>query len=183
MTSARRSRSAGWCIRLLSAKARLMLFLRKQLAGDDMDDVPVRAKSKSRAEPRMRRPEPEEDDVEERRRRIRLRGRGGRRGGAGARAAQIARAGAAAQSQEGRLRSSRSESSCRAESQRPHQPEHRRDRGARRGAGKRSRRFRREGRNHQCAPGSGGDAVRTRAGAGHQVVARHRSWPTTSPVR
>jgi len=61
----RTSISIGWVVHtLLSAKARLMLLLRKQLAGDD-DDMPVRAKAASRTEPRMRRPEPEEDVVEE----------------------------------------------------------------------------------------------------------------------
>lgn len=62
----RTSISIGWLVHtLLSAKARLMLFLRKQLAGDDLDDLPVRATGKSRAEPRLRRPEPEEDAAEE----------------------------------------------------------------------------------------------------------------------
>ncbi|ARP99133.1 DNA translocase FtsK [Pseudorhodoplanes sinuspersici] len=62
----RTSISIGWLVHtLLSAKARLMLFLRKQLAGDDMDDLPVRAKGKSRAEPRMRPAEPEENDLDE----------------------------------------------------------------------------------------------------------------------
>ena len=57
----RTSISIGWIVHtLLSAKARLMLFLRKQLSSDDMDGLPAPAKSaRSRAEPRMRRPEPE----------------------------------------------------------------------------------------------------------------------------
>ena len=62
----RTSISIGWLVHtLLSAKARMMLLLRKQLAGDDVDDVPVRAKATPRAEPRMRRPEPEPVDVDE----------------------------------------------------------------------------------------------------------------------
>ncbi len=62
----RTSISIGWLVHtLLSAKARMMLLLRKQLAGDDEDDAPVRAKPASRAEPRMRRPEPEPVDADE----------------------------------------------------------------------------------------------------------------------
>ncbi len=66
----RTSISIGWIVHtLLSAKARLMLFLRKQLAGDDVDELPAPAKTRARAEPRMRRPEPEpeidEDDGDE----------------------------------------------------------------------------------------------------------------------
>ena len=66
----RTSISIGWIVHtLLSAKARVMLFVRKKLASDDeLDDLPApAAKSRVRAEPRMRRPElePEQDYEEE----------------------------------------------------------------------------------------------------------------------
>jgi len=59
--SERTSISIGWIVHtLLSAKARVMLLLRKQLASDDMDELPAPAKSpRARTEPRMRRPAPE----------------------------------------------------------------------------------------------------------------------------
>ena len=44
------------------------------------------------------------------------------------------------------------------------------------------RRFRRARRNHQCASRPGGDAVRTRARARHQVVARHRARRRHRPL-
>ena len=53
--------------------------------------------------------------------------------------------------------------------------------GKRHRARRRARRFRRARRDHQCAAGPGGDALRARAGAGHQIVAgdqprrRHRA--------
>jgi len=65
----RTSISIGWLVHtLLSAKARVMLFVRKKLASDDeFDDLPAPAKSRARAEPRLRRaePEPEEDYAED----------------------------------------------------------------------------------------------------------------------
>ena len=48
------------------------------------------------------------------------------------------------------------------------------DRGKRQGAGKRARRLRRARRDHQRASGSGRHALRARARARHQVLARDR---------
>jgi S-DNA-T family DNA segregation ATPase FtsK/SpoIIIE len=63
----RTSVSLGWIVHtLLSLKARMSIFLRKRLGGDDLDVRPARnAAPAARAEPRMRRAEPEaEDDYE-----------------------------------------------------------------------------------------------------------------------
>jgi S-DNA-T family DNA segregation ATPase FtsK/SpoIIIE len=61
----RTSISLGWLAHLLlSVKARLSIFIRRQLSGDDPDLRPARSEpAASRAEPRMRRaaPEPEDD--------------------------------------------------------------------------------------------------------------------------
>ena len=59
--------------------------------------------------------------------------------------------------------------------QRARDREHQRDPGERHAARRRARRFRRARRDHQCAAGPGGDALRARAGARHQIVARHQS--------
>jgi S-DNA-T family DNA segregation ATPase FtsK/SpoIIIE len=62
----RASISLGWITHmLLSVKARLSIFIRRQLGGDDLDLRPARSEAAaSRAEPRMRRAasEPENDD-------------------------------------------------------------------------------------------------------------------------
>jgi S-DNA-T family DNA segregation ATPase FtsK/SpoIIIE len=62
----RASISLGWITHmLLSVKARLSIFIRRQLGGDDLDLRPARSEAAaSRAEPRMRRAasEPEDDD-------------------------------------------------------------------------------------------------------------------------
>jgi S-DNA-T family DNA segregation ATPase FtsK/SpoIIIE len=64
----RGSVSLGWLVHLmLSAKARLTLFIRRRLSGDDELAVrPARpAAGAMRAEPRMQRPEPEEESYDE----------------------------------------------------------------------------------------------------------------------
>ena len=76
----RGSVSLGWLVHLmLSAKARLSLFIRRRLSGDEEIAVrPARpAAGTTRVEPRMQRPEPEDGK--------RRRGRGIRAGGAGRR--------------------------------------------------------------------------------------------------
>ncbi|MET0868452.1 MAG: DNA translocase FtsK 4TM domain-containing protein [Pseudorhodoplanes sp.] len=64
----RTSISLGWIVHtLLSLKARLTIFLRKQLGGDELDIRPAKAAPAARSEPRMKRAEPEpepEDDYE-----------------------------------------------------------------------------------------------------------------------
>lgn len=61
----RGSVSLGWLVHmLLSAKARLSLFIRRRLSGDD--EIATRpARPAARAEPRMQRTEPEEDAYED----------------------------------------------------------------------------------------------------------------------
>jgi len=63
----RTSISLGWIVHtLLSLKARLSIFIRKRLGGDDIDPRPARnAAPAARAEPRMRRAEPEPEDDHE----------------------------------------------------------------------------------------------------------------------
>ena len=167
--SAPRSRSAGCTHLLLSAKARVSMFIRRRLGDDEIDvaSAPRPERRAARAEPRMRRRRAGGG-----RRGLRRRGRRGRaapaprkaRAAATAEAAQVKR----------RLRAAAAQHPGRAQGQRQIEPEHRGDRGARRIARKRAGGFRRQGRDHQCAPRPGGDALRTRARARHQVVARDR---------
>ena len=56
------------------------------------------------------------------------------------------------------------------------------DPGERRRARRRACRFRRTRRDHQCAAGAGGHALRAGAGAGHQIVARHQPCRRHRPV-
>ena len=81
-----------------------------------------------------------------------------------------------------RLRAALAQFPDRAARLRAHHAVERPHRRQRRGAGKRARRFRRARRDHQCAPRPGGDAVRTGAGARHQVVARHRACRRHRPL-
>ena len=168
----RASISLGWLVHLLLSAEGAALDLHPAAPAATTKSTSARRgpnAAAARAEPRMRRAEPEpedevdeyEEEEEEERRPPRAR----RASSAAAEAAQVQR----------RLRAAAAQHPGRSQGQRQVEPEHRGNRGARRGARKRAGRFRRQGRDHQRAPRPGGDALRTRARARHQVLARDRS--------
>ena len=93
-----------------------------------------------------------------------------------------ARAREAGQALERRLSAARADAARRAEAHRPLRAEPGIDPGERHVARKRAGRFRRARRDHQCAPRPGGHALRARAGARHQVVARDRPGRRHRPL-
>ena len=107
------------------------------------------------------------------------RGRGrGRRGGRGARRPRAAQESRPAPAREKIFRQVRTAVAVGAHGAKglgPATAQQGRARGQFARAGKRARRFRRPRRDRQGQSRARGDAVRTRAGAGHQIVARHRA--------
>ena len=173
----RGSVSLGWLVHLmLSAKARLSLFIRRRLSGDD--EIAVRPARPGRGHagsnracgaPSLKWKAPTRKKNTSRRSRKKTRKSLLRR----RKRSRVQPAPKATPF--GQLRAAAADAAGAGQGQRQGNDEHRGHRGERRVARKRAGRFRRQGRDHQCTSRPGGDAVRTRAGTRYQVVARHRS--------